>query len=561
MDLTTKYSICLAGIFMVMLIAAHLLPPSIRLARYLRILALEKLCYYYVVKRHAVLGPWSAATVLLHILYVLINLGCVCYGPATTTEVASRAGTLSLINMAPIFVSAYLSFLADLFGVSLSTYRRIHRSCGITAANLLLVHGLLSLAENGSFSLEDWPNRYALIGISAVVLLELLSFRPLRRLSYELFLRLHQSLAGLFVFCAAKHLVSLQKTQAFWLPIYIFAGICGALTLLQIGLLIYRNKGWGRPCPRVMIKQAEETVEAVVNLSRPVRFHAGQYIVLWIPSLSIWSSHPFTVVSWSPEAQSTMRLLIEPRQGFTKKLLRRSKMEASQFICYRAFFSGPHGRRLCTEAYKTVIIFAEASGLTAVLPHIKELIHTYKKGRGLTRRIHLVWQVYDCGERPPSANPFGLSANVRPEQMLAKKPFIDEVLADDGLGNGYIFCGSIYDVSATVKQHFGRHRRLTVSPGRPDIGDIIRNEHAGGFILQWSDGAHDGVEQSVLGTPAVQDRDQEDAMQKVQRYKDADGDTLVLVSTRGEMKDAIRQVVRNYFREGFHLRDLDYQPS
>lgn len=163
MDPTIDYAICLAGLLITMLVVAHVFPPLVYLGRRLRFLALERLCYCYVVNRHAILGPWSAASILVHLLYVLVNLVCMFYGPASISEAGTRAGTLSLINMAPVFLSTHLSFLADLFGVSLKTYTRIHRSCGIVAANLLFVHGLLSVIERGSFSLDEWPNRYAII--------------------------------------------------------------------------------------------------------------------------------------------------------------------------------------------------------------------------------------------------------------------------------------------------------------------------------------------------------------------------------------------------------------
>lgn len=211
-------------------------------------------------------------------------------------------------------------------------------------------------------------------------------------------MRLHQLLAGIFVFGTMKHLASLKKTRTFWIPIYTFAAICGALTLFQTGLVVYRNKQRSRPYSRIFITHVYGTVEATIILSRPLQFYAGQYIVLWIPSVSFWSSHPFTVVSWSPGRQSQIRLLIEPRKGLTDGLLQRSMLPSSEYISYHVFFSGPHGQRLSAKTYKTIVLFAEASGLRRILPHLREFIHTYDRGSGLTRRIHLVWQIYNSRE-------------------------------------------------------------------------------------------------------------------------------------------------------------------
>ncbi|KAM0209829.1 hypothetical protein ACHAQD_011006, partial [Fusarium lateritium] len=125
------------------------------------------------------------------------------------------------------------------------------------------------------------------------------------------------------------------------------------------------------------------------------------------------------VTSWTAKGQSKIRLLIEPRRGFTDKLLRRSESDFNGYIAHRAFFSGPHGRSTSATECKAVVIFAEGNGLAAVISHVKKLIYHYKTGKGRTKRIHLVWLVHN------------------EEEIKAKEDYINEILVDDGMENGY----------------------------------------------------------------------------------------------------------------------------
>jgi hypothetical protein len=65
--------------------------------------------------------------------------------------------------MSPLFIGPHLSFLADMLGVSLSTYRNIHRSMGVVSFALLLFHVLTVVIEGTSFSWSLPENLFRLI--------------------------------------------------------------------------------------------------------------------------------------------------------------------------------------------------------------------------------------------------------------------------------------------------------------------------------------------------------------------------------------------------------------
>ena len=61
-----------------------------------------------------------------------------------------------------------------------------------------------------------------------------------------------------------------------------------------------------------------------IDVPKSLDIKAGQYVNVWIPSISFWSflqSHPFTIAAWgNNEGTTSLGLLIEPRKGFTQKL-------------------------------------------------------------------------------------------------------------------------------------------------------------------------------------------------------------------------------------------------
>jgi len=134
------------------------------------------------------------------------------------------AANLALINMMPLYLGPHLSFLADLFGISLKSFRIVHRSAGVMSFVLMLLHIFVVIARGiGGFSLRVPENLYGVVvslpisltitmltsntlqGGSALPLLILLSILTLRKPSYELFLRIHQALAVLLTYATIRH--------------------------------------------------------------------------------------------------------------------------------------------------------------------------------------------------------------------------------------------------------------------------------------------------------------------------------------------------------------------
>ena len=138
-----------------------------------------------------------------------------------------------------------------------------------------------------------------------------------------------------------------------------------------------------------------------ITLSQPLKVQAGQYIGLWIPSVSFWSflqSHPFMVTSWSDEKQSSLDLLVQCRGGLTQELLRHSKACGNFISSHLVMISGPYGISAPVGEYECVLMIASGFGGAAQLPYLKKLIYGYNTCKARTRRVHLVWQLQTLGK-------------------------------------------------------------------------------------------------------------------------------------------------------------------
>lgn len=256
------------------------------------------------------------------------------------------------------------------------------------------------------------------------------SNRWFRQWSYEIFLRGHQFLAGFCVYSTWQHLKSSRSR----LYLLIALGLLGLNLLLQLTTLLYRNGLFARRgSPRAIVtfstnkaKNSGLLVNAIhirISLPRPIRVEPGQYINIWMPSVSLWSwtqSHPFTVVSWSKDAQNSIELLVQPCSGLTADLCRYAPDAAGSSLSFLALFTGPHGLSEDVGRYETILVLASGSGIAAVIPYLKKTIYGYNTCTSQARRLHLVWQVESIDKMTPA---------------LA---MLNNLLKDDIMDDGYV---------------------------------------------------------------------------------------------------------------------------
>jgi len=236
---------------------------------------------------------------------------------------------------------------------------------------------------------------------SCLGLLMLLSVPVFRRPSYEFFLRTHQVLTFACAYALWRHLSS--KSLIVRICLYISMGMFGLTSLLQVCSILYRNVSFQRGFPRAGVTKMSSGIKLTIMVPSRLQIKPGQYINLWIPSISFWSflqSHPLVVASCADGEQTTLELLIGPQRGLTSKYLRNSiNISGSASGGLRlALFSGPHGLSAPLADFETVLLVASGLGIATQLPYLRHLIRGYNDFQVRTRRIHLVWQLDSLGE-------------------------------------------------------------------------------------------------------------------------------------------------------------------
>jgi len=111
-----------------------------------------------------------------------------------------------------------------------------------------------------------------------------------------------------------------------------------------------------------------DALRVTVRMARPWTFRPGQHAYLYMPSIGLWTNHPFSV-AWSEEEEdlnitnmtadekglpmnrqdilehrkTSMSFIIRRRTGFTEKLYKKADLSAAGKFSTTAFVEGPYG--------------------------------------------------------------------------------------------------------------------------------------------------------------------------------------------------------------------------
>lgn len=142
-----------------------------------------------------------------------------------------------------------------------------------------------------------------LISTVAFVALLIQSPSAIRHAFYETFLHLHIALAVLSFVGLWMHLA--EFPQQTLLKAAIVAWIFDRS--LRFWNLIYRNIGRGRTTATVEALPGD-ALRVSFKVARPWKAQPGQHIYVTIPSVGLWTSHPFSI-AWSESSVPFSRTL------------------------------------------------------------------------------------------------------------------------------------------------------------------------------------------------------------------------------------------------------------
>jgi predicted ferric reductase len=394
---------------------------------------LKHFIYPHIFPRIPFLGTATRFQVFVAFIYLLANFLIVTIGKRA--EMGSRAATMSIANLIPLFCGPRLSLVTKLLGISVRTSIGSHQWFGRTAIAQMSLHTIISLIGSKAFTWTtsnltgvvvcpaSAPVRRQLImsqqAGSAFGFILLLSIRLVRRALYEWFLNSHLILSVVVFIALWRHISSQKPAEVF---LRIGVGLWAIATALHWVWFAFRNVAYGRKFARARVTQPADqykpdkslvdtsnVLQVDITVPRPWRVKAGEFVFLSIPKLGIFTGlrgHPFMVSWWERDLKGlTISLLVKSRAGFTAEL---SKHLNKSLL---AFVDGPYGTDHGFGEYGTVIMLATGIGIASHMPFIKDLVNGYNNCEVKTRRIRLVWQIKEKCEWHTSLSDSNLCLN------------------------------------------------------------------------------------------------------------------------------------------------------
>jgi hypothetical protein len=406
----------------------------------------------------------------------------------------NRTGTLSVVNLIPITIMATVKNpLITLLDIPYDTFNLLHRWFGRLAILQAIAHTLCyiigKVQSNGWAGVKEAlrsPFMYCgLVATIAVTLILVQSIKPLRSLSYEVFHHLHIVLVLVTMVFLWKHLHLDKLPQQH--SLIAAASVWGAARALRFATLLFRSVGEGVSKAKVY-PMPGGAVKINITTPRPWVFRPGQSLYLAIPSLGLWTAHPFSV-AWSGleeplsprcgsvksdfsekkgplvhskvidlevPAQQTMSLIVKRQTGGTRKLWERA-MQSDMALSYTAFIEGPYGPERSLASYGMVMLFASGVGITHQLPYVKDLVEGYRQGTVAAKRVTLVWVIPNT------------------ECLEWVQPWMHEILGMDGRRE--ILRILLYITREGLGQSIRSPSEMVrMSRGRPDVQTLMWNE-------------------------------------------------------------------------------------
>jgi len=218
----------------------------------------------------------------------------------------------------------------------------------------------------------------------AGVAITILANSVVRHAFYETFKYLHIALVIFIIITVWYHLTMSNLSQ-----ISLLIGVIVIWSLERITRvvkLLFRNGGGSKAFIEALPGNA---CRVTVHMKRPWTFKPGQHAYVYMPSVALWMSHPFSV-AWSEEAEdldneklamnrqdilamqkTSMSFVIRERTGFTKKLFKKAEASPDGKFTTTMFVEGPYGGKHMMHSYGTVMLFAGGVGITHQVPHGK----------------------------------------------------------------------------------------------------------------------------------------------------------------------------------------------
>ncbi|KAI5462709.1 ferric reductase NAD binding domain-containing protein [Mariannaea sp. PMI_226] len=294
------------------------------------------------------------------------------------SNVASRTGWMTIANT---FVVIFLSLKnTPLAILTLWSYERInifHRLAGYTAISFLIIHACSYAMVFGNLHLLSRLTEpcdlfgtiagfcFLLVGIAGAVI---------RRWWYELFYYLHIGLWMLGIIMVGLHQPEPSKKV-----IFVTCTVAGVWILDRLIRLC-----------RVVVNGTNNAVTLfplshggtrLLFTKSPAGVLLGNHVLVWIPAIRAFQTHPFTIVATEP-----LELVVSAKNGFTRYLHDYALQYPGASL--NCALDGPYGKYPNIEKYDKTVLVAGGSGASFTIGATMKLLTGIRDER---KSIVFIW--------------------------------------------------------------------------------------------------------------------------------------------------------------------------
>ncbi|OIW29397.1 hypothetical protein CONLIGDRAFT_654007 [Coniochaeta ligniaria NRRL 30616] len=322
-------------------------------------------------------------------------------------QLRKRSGTIAAANMVPLIVlAARNNPLIRILNISFDTCNFVHRWIGRIMILESLVHMMAWIYPKVTH--EGWTvvaskithSKFittGVVGFISLLLIVLLSLRPLRSAAYETFKRIHILLALAFTGAIMAHcIVSLRPSQLAY--VVTATALFGAERLTRLFWLYRRNLSRGSSTwatVEILPGQAQ-ACRVTMHLPVHVNITPGMHAYLRLKAVQPWGSHPFSIAWWEHSGffdNTKVSFIIAANGGFTKDLYDHAKSQPGLSFHTGAALEGPYGGHHSLDSYGTAVLFAGGTGIAHQIAYIRHFLEGHAAKKVATQRLVLIWVV------------------------------------------------------------------------------------------------------------------------------------------------------------------------
>ncbi|KAG9233151.1 ferric reductase like transmembrane component, partial [Amylocarpus encephaloides] len=331
-----------------------------------------------------------------HLIVVVIYLGINITLAVTYVDYsaaigpAKRFGWLAFCNIAFLtFLALKNTPLAFLTSHSYDTLNPLHQVAGYTAIFTAMLHVTLECVYfKKTHHVDALIEHEQIVGIVAALsmLIIFITALAMKKLRYEAFYIIHIVMFMVMIMTVAMHRPEFAKREIF--IIIVSGAMWGADRILRACRIVWYSRN-----NQATIYPLPHGGTRIVLGRSPSRAIPGAHCFLWLPSIRKFETHPFTIVSKSPN----LELVISAYDGFTSDLHEYAVKNPGASL--RASVDGPYGALPdFSKVSDKIILISGGSGASftfgVALDTIKKLPAASKT------TIDFIWTVREQGKLP-----------------------------------------------------------------------------------------------------------------------------------------------------------------